>query len=37
MSVILSWNKYIEYLKETFAKSMEPLGFDEWNRNIKNK
>lgn len=31
MSVIFAWNKYIEYLKETFEKGTEPLGFDEWN------
>ena len=35
MSVILSWNKYIEYLKETFAKNMEPLGFEEWSIGAK--
>lgn len=30
MSVIISWNLYINYLKETASKGFKPIGFDEW-------
>jgi len=30
MSVITIWNKYINYLKETVAKGLKPLGFEQW-------
>lgn len=30
MSVIVAWNRYIDYLKEASAKGVEPLGFDDW-------
>lgn len=30
MSVITIWNEYINYLKETVAKGLKPLGFEQW-------
>lgn len=30
MSVIAIWNEYINYLKETVAKGLKPLGFEQW-------
>lgn len=29
-SVIITWNQYIRYLKESATNGINPLGFDEW-------
>lgn len=35
MSVIISWNLYINYLKEAASKGFKLIGFDEWSHNIR--